>query len=143
MIKTRFRSNRFSKDLLPLIYLLDLKETKYTMSTVKSFLFVLLAIISIFNYVYTLNNHSLRKYKGEDFPKKYLVSEKITPKMADLKNYTITLSRAMGWFMLKPNNTNVNVAVGLHFMKGRYFRTFPNSSLLCVGFFKDPYSIIL
>ncbi|XP_072931765.1 uncharacterized protein [Epargyreus clarus] len=63
---------------------------------------------------------------GERFPTKYLVPEEVVLTAADLEYYTISLHRVVKYFneeIIRRNETDVNRALGMFFMKALLKRT--------------------
>lgn len=106
------------KKRIPIISVLYLRSHILTilMIFVKS-----LALVAVFNFVAIVCKDVIDKenYMGSKFPVKYLVPEKVTPTMSDLNHYISSLRSTVGYFLRRPNSTDINTAAGLFYLKGK------------------------
>lgn len=68
----------------------------------------------------TYCNNGRVKYKGEQFPNKYLEVDNGEITFDDVRFYLNSMVNLFGYFSKEPNVTNINNGVGYYFTKGKF-----------------------
>lgn len=79
------------------------------------------------NNVTFLNENN--QYAGEKFPTEYLYPDYKGFTVYDIDYYLLASKRIIGYFSKFPNDTNVNTATGVFYVKGKAFPDLSASTL--------------